>query len=231
MLREARFVQARLDDPVHVLWGILAPRDSLICAGPEVSPGLLQDCVVVDAFMVGCLSLLDGTPHVGRCSASVWSLEAQDHALGRLLQRDPSATIGDVLWEAHTAVLNMNVQLTPANATFFLPGGHGEFLARIARTRNRSDGLRLHIQCRTWLHQDAMHQTRVPVATTDTFGARIGDNLLMPVPLRHLAQLPDPSVAEDFFAKSRELSDLHRDLRAAATARTPSGALNSLHFH
>jgi hypothetical protein len=145
--------------------------------------------------------------------------------------RDPSANIDDVLWEAHTAVLNMNVQLTPADATFFLPGGHGEFLARIARTRNRSDGLRLHIQCRTWLHQDAMHQTRVPVATTDTFGARIGDNLLMPVPLRHLAQLPDPSVAEDFFAKSRELSDLHRDLRAAATARTPSGALNSLHFH
>jgi hypothetical protein len=127
MLREARFVQARLYDPVHVLWGILEPRDSLICAGPEVSPGLLQDCVVVDAFMVGCLSLLDGTPHVGRCSASVWSLEAQDHALGRLLQRDPSATIDDVLWEAHTAVLNMNVQLTPADATFFLPGGHGGF--------------------------------------------------------------------------------------------------------
>jgi len=29
-------VKARLDDPVHVLWGILEPRDSLICAGPEV---------------------------------------------------------------------------------------------------------------------------------------------------------------------------------------------------
>jgi hypothetical protein len=205
ILREARFVQARLDDPVHVLWGVLEPRDSIICANPDVPPGLLQDCVVVAAFMVGRLSLPNGTPHPGRCSASVWSLEAQDHALGRLLQRDPGANIDDVLWEAHSNALNLNLQFTPADATFFLPAGNGGFLARFRRTRNRDDGLRFHIQCRTWLSNDMRDQ--IPVATTDTFGARIGDNLLMPVPLRHLAQLPDRSVAKDFFAKAREFSD------------------------
>ena len=57
-----------------------------------------------------------------------------------------------------------------------------------------------------------MHQTIVPIATTDTLGAGMGDNLLMPVPLRHLAQLPHRSVAEEFFAKAREFSDLHREL-------------------
>jgi hypothetical protein len=57
-----------------------------------------------------------------------------------------------------------------------------------------------------------MHQTKVPIATTDTLGAGMGDNLLMPVPLRHLAQLPHRSVAEEFFAKAREFSDLHREL-------------------
>jgi hypothetical protein len=53
---------------------------------------------------------------------------------------------------------------------------------------------------------------QIPVAPTGTFGARIGDNLLLPVPLRHLASLPNQSVAQTFFAKARELSDLHRAL-------------------
>jgi hypothetical protein len=210
LLREARFVQARFDDPVHVLWGILEPRDSVICAGPDVGPGLLQDCVVVAAFMVGRLSLPDGTPHLGSCSACVWSLEVQDHALGRLLQRDPSANIDDVLWEAHSNALKVNLDLVPLETAFFLPAGNGGFLAQLIHTRNRDDGFRLHVQCRTWLSNDMRDQ--IPVAPTDTFGARMGDNLLLPVPLRHLAQLPDRSVAETFFAKARELSDLHRAL-------------------
>jgi hypothetical protein len=53
---------------------------------------------------------------------------------------------------------------------------------------------------------------QIPVAIADTFGDRMGDNLLLPVPLRHFAQLSDRSVAEEFFTKSRELSDLHRAL-------------------
>jgi hypothetical protein len=210
MLKEARFVQARIEDPVHVLWAVLEPRDALICAGPDIDPGLLQDCVVVVAFMVGHLSLSDGTPLRGRCSACVWKLEAQDHALGRLLQRDPSANIDAVLWEAHSNALNMNVEFFPAETSFFLPAGNGGFLARIVRTRSRTDGVRFHIQCRTWLSCD-MHD-KIPAAATDTFGARMGDNLLMPVPLKHLAQLTHRSVAEDFFAKAREFSDMHGDI-------------------
>jgi hypothetical protein len=212
MLKEARFVQARLKDPVHVLWAVLEPRDAVICAGPDVGPGLLQDCVLVDNLVAGRLSRPDGTPHIGLCGPGVWTLEVQDHALGRLLQRDPSADIDDVLWEAHSAALKMNLEFAPADTSFFLPAGNGGFLARLEHTRNRvNDGeFGLHIQCRTWLSKDMRDQ--IPVATTDTFGARIGDNLLMPVPLRHLAQLPDRSVAEQLFAKSRELSDLHRAL-------------------
>jgi hypothetical protein len=210
MLREARFVQARVDDPVYVLWGILQPSDSIICAGSDVAPGMLQDCVVVAAFMIGHLSLPDGTPHLGRCSACVWSLEVQDHALGRLLQRDPTANIDNVLWEAHSNALNMNVQYTPANTSFFLPAGNGGFLAHLVRTQNRDDGRRFHVQCRTWLSNDMRDQ--IPVVTTDTLGARMGDNLLMPVALRHLPQLPHRSVAEDFFAQSRDFPDMHREL-------------------
>jgi hypothetical protein len=130
------------------------------------------------------------------------------------LQRDPGADIDAVLWAAHAVGLNMNLEFVPADTSFFLPAGNGGFLARLEHTRNRAnDGeFGLDIQARTWLHHDAMHQTRVPIAVTDTFGARIGDNLLLPVPLRYLARLPDRSVAEQLFAKSRELSDLHRAL-------------------
>jgi hypothetical protein len=210
VLREAKFMQVRLDDPVHVLWAVLEPRDSVICASADVAPGLLQDCVVVDNLVAGRLSRLDGTPHLGRCGPGVWTLEVQDHALGRLLQRDPGADIDAVLWAAHTAALAVNLESFPVDTSFFLPAGNGGFLARLENTRNRvNDGeFGLHIQCRTWLSNDMRDQ--IPVATTNTFGARIGDNLLLPVPLRHLAQLPDRSVAETFFAKARELSDMHR---------------------
>jgi hypothetical protein len=141
---------------------------------------------------------------------AVWTLEVQDHALGRLLQRDPTADIDDALWEAHSSALNMNLEFVPADTSFFLPAGNGGFLARLEHTRNRVNDREfgMHIQCRTWLSNDMRDQ--IPVATTNTFGARIGDNLLLPVPLRHLAQLPDRSVAETFFTKARELSDMHR---------------------
>jgi hypothetical protein len=212
MLKEARFVQVRCEDPVHTLWAVLEPSDSVICAGPDVGPGLLQDCVVVSNLVAGRLSRPDGTPHLGRCGPGLWALEVQDHALGRLLQRDPGANIDAVLWEAHTAALNINIDQVIPTASFFLRAGNGGFLAQIEFTRNRDDTslFGLHIQCRTWLHQDAMHQTRVPLATTTTIGARIGDNLLIPVCLRHLARTTDGAAAETFFAKARELSDLQR---------------------
>jgi hypothetical protein len=54
-----------------------------------------------------------------------------------------------------------------------------------------------------------MHQTKVPVATTKTFGARMGDNALLPVPLRHLAQTADGAGAEEFFSQSWQLLSRH----------------------
>ena len=59
----------------------------------------------------------------------------------------------------------------------------------------------MHVQARTWVHQDAMRETRVPVATSETFGSRFGDNLFLPMPLRHLAQGPEGPVPAEFFAK------------------------------
>jgi hypothetical protein len=176
MLKKARFVEVRSEDPVHALWAVLEPSDSVICAGPDVPPGLLQDCVVVANLIAGRLSRPDGTPHLGRCGPGLWALEVQDHALGRLLQRDPGADIDAVLWEAHTAALNINIDQIIPTASFFLRAGNGGFLAQIEFTRNRDNGrlFGLHVQCRTWLHQDAMHQTRVPLATATTIGARLG---------------------------------------------------------
>src|SRR5215469_5300596 len=82
ILKEARFVQARLNQrPPHALWAILDPRNSVICNVPGVDAGRLQDCVTVDCIAVGRLSAADGTLACAR-DAGVWTLEAQDHALG-----------------------------------------------------------------------------------------------------------------------------------------------------
>jgi hypothetical protein len=205
-LKEARFVQCRLESPAYALRAILKPRGSIICDVPGVDAGRLQDCVVVAGLPAGRLSLPDGTPHFGIAGPGIWTIEVQDHALGRLLQRDPGADIDAVLWGAHQTALNMHID-KPVDTNFWLPTGNGGFVAQMVGTRTQqNDGeFGFHVQCRTWLHNDQLDKAKIPVATTNTFGERMGDNFLLPVPLRHLAQVPECSAAKLFFTRAREL--------------------------
>jgi hypothetical protein len=55
------------------------------------------------------------------------------------------------------------------------------------------------------VHQDTLAETRPPISSSNTFGTRVGDNMLLPVPLRDLAQTPEGSCADLFFEKSFQL--------------------------
>ena len=111
-------------DPLDISAVNLEPRGSVICAVDDFGPGLLQDCVVVNHLVVGKFSRPDGTPHIG-CNAGIWALEVQDHALGHLLQRDLNTNLDDILWEPHSAALNMETTYIPPDTSFFLLAGNG----------------------------------------------------------------------------------------------------------
>ena len=45
----------------------------------------------------------------------------------------------------------------------------------------------MHLQVRTWIHEDQRYEEQALVVTSKTVGERLGDNVLLPMPLRHLS--------------------------------------------
>jgi hypothetical protein len=174
------------ETPAHALWACLRPRGPVFCADPGVGPGRLQDCVTVGGLALGRLVRPDGARHDGRSDCGLWGLAATDHALHRLCQRDPAADIDETMWAAHAAALAM--LLPAAGATVFLPAGNGGFVATFEATRDRDTGgtPMFHCQCHTWLHTLQLSEVEAAQAAASRSGAPLGDNLLLPMPLRHL---------------------------------------------
>jgi len=145
------------------VWSILKPRDSIRIESDR--PGDMQDCVVVNYLMCG-------RHPEGDCqSDGNWTLEAQDHALGRLLQRDPKCDPALVLNAAHRATLRLKSSDVLPNAkvlrsdSFLVPAGNGAFVSqfRLGEDASLKGNFVAHIVARTWLEQDMLHDNQMPL--------------------------------------------------------------------
>jgi hypothetical protein len=175
--------QARLlgKAPLAV-WAVLKPRDG-VRVDPK-TPSEAQDCITVD-YLVGGMVFPRG-PFQGD---GIWTLEVTDHALGRLLQRDPGEDLPAVIMAAHHAVLNIrlhNAQTYFAGeGSFRLPAGNGEFrcVGVSGFDVSRANEPMLHIRALTWLHRDQL-QDEPPDPPVSDDEPRLGDSFLLPAPLR-----------------------------------------------
>jgi hypothetical protein len=92
----------------HLLLTVLRPRESGLI--DRVDPSDDQLVVAVEYLIVGV------SARSGGWASGLWSMEIPDHALGRILQREPRADPTTVLLDAHRNALALRVeQLRPYN--------------------------------------------------------------------------------------------------------------------
>jgi len=116
----------------------------------------------------------------------LWTLEIRDHALGRLAQRSPGVGFDEAIFEAHRAVLD--TQLVRFKGNFLSQAGDGGFVCSLTAGRDKAiGGPCVCISAHTWIHYDRFAENQTFAASG---GDRLGDNLLMPVALRHWIDVP-----------------------------------------
>jgi hypothetical protein len=173
------------------LWAALRPRGHVLsCPKTE---GEKQDCVTANYVLAGAI---DGPGRGGRGITGLWSVEVPDHALLRVLQRNPGADLTAVLLDAHRAVLRLPTddivrrafldiasrdEPTPG---FLMAAGGGVFICEFhfARAASNKEYM-IGVRAVTWLHNDQLRddQRPEPEGVPDQ---RLGDGILLPLPLR-----------------------------------------------
>jgi len=161
------------------VWAYVKPREPVNFA-PN-SPSEAQSGATVDYIFIG------ETGEYFNVGKGLWTIEATDHALGRLLQRSPGADLDAVLLDAHHRLLAVPVADVSGLDEFFLPAGNGVFASQLRSGPDVSTGEEsIHARCSTWLHADQLQDSQLPVATGGA-GQHLGDVLLKPTPLRRLS--------------------------------------------
>jgi hypothetical protein len=161
----------------------LHPRQSVVCPGEGVGPAYLQDCATVDFIAIGRTWDHQSDCVVRGRGKGLWSIEVSDHALGRALQRDPTADLGALLFEAHRAAQALRIGV-PKDG-FLIPAGRGSFRCSLRGGPDETTGKYcVWVSAHTWLHADQLadDQHFAPSSATE----RLGDSLLRPLALRHL---------------------------------------------
>ena len=179
------------------IWSVLKPREAVTVDNDD--PSLQQDCVVIEYFVVGMLpNYLGDRFHKvdSRANKGQWTLEVPDHALRRLIVRAPGVDIGATLMTAHHAVLRArddNEQLFPAavdpDKSFLVPAGDGVFVCGLVLGEDVKFGTAAHVFAHTWLHNDQLHDDQTPLLVERGTGARLGESLLLPLPLRRMTRV------------------------------------------
>jgi hypothetical protein len=183
---------AKLESPPGercAVWVYLRPRGYVIETNGKI-PGMAQNCITANYVVVG--SPLGKTPRV---ADGLWTLEATDHALGRLLQRARTADPETVLLEAHRTILKGEIDDMDAairrnggGDSFLLAAGPGAFICTPVIAPETTSGLiTMHIRLPTWLPSDLMYDHQVPIATTADGVNSLGGSFLKPVPLQSTA--------------------------------------------
>ena len=170
----------------YALWSILKPRGSVFVeaigetSAAEIA-SMSQDAVTVDYVFAG---LANGGVRTGE---GVWTLEIPDHALGRAVERSGFLTPESIIREAHRNVLNAPIDAPGwKNKRALLKAGAGCFGVDFCAGTDVSAGgaPMFHVRARTWLADDMLGPDQQPVGGEGEEGDRLGDLLLLPLPLR-----------------------------------------------
>jgi hypothetical protein len=184
------------------LWAALAPRNA-VTVNPATE-GQKQDCVAVNYVLIGALA---GPGIGGMIADGLWSIEISDHALLRVLQRDPAADLAAVLFGVHRSALLLpndiaeEVDMAAAAGEgrasgFLVSAGDGVFICEFNAATDRSNWQKmLGVRAVTWLHNDQLRDDQRPEPEGRP-GDRLGEGLLLPVPLRRV--LPRRSPGDPF---------------------------------
>lgn len=164
------------------LWALLRPRGALMAWSDN--PSERQDCVVVDCIIAG-----SGIARPGfdcAMAGGFWSLEVTDHALGRLLQRCPRASLDQVLLEAHHNALRIRTDdvfdgFEDSDRSYLLRAGEGCFIISMIRGKEADTGeVSVGIRCHTWIHGDQLTDRQVLLDTSGSDGHRLQHFMLLP---------------------------------------------------
>jgi hypothetical protein len=104
------------------------------------------------------------------------------------LQRDPAADVDQVLWAAHEALLQVHLDYA-TDQDFLLPAGNGGFICGTVNGLDENDETFTFVRARTWLNEDQLRDEQRFATIGQELGTRLGDNVLLPIPLRHLAKV------------------------------------------
>lgn len=177
-----------------LVWSALKPRASVTYPDrdrDDIDPLDIQNCVTVNYVLAGQLE----PGHVG-LAEGLWSLELQDHALGRLIERNAGGSdLTDCILQAHRALLRISATLVvehyKAERDLVLPAGPGAFICtiRFGNDMMQNDETMLHLIARTWVSVGQLHSSQrvLPVSQNDP----LKDSLLLPQPLRTVALASD----------------------------------------
>lgn len=180
---------SRLHAVTYTAKGFTATWAYLVPCGPQLrqadidTPGQGQDCIAVG------YTLIRGDARGGGVEQGRWTLEVSDHALHRLIDRNPGVDLGRVLFDAHDAALKMStlatVELDPESnlATFSLAAGAGVFVCEMQYGRLENGQATAGIRARTWMDNDD-RPDRLQPAPAGKPGERLMDDHLLPAPLR-----------------------------------------------
>lgn len=170
----------------HATWAVIKPRGPVLDArGLQLTPGEQQAGVVVNYLVAGRMAP-DAT-----LSEGLWTVEIPMHALGRALQRDPTASLDALVLELHRRLL---AAPTAGLDSYVCDGmvvkaGRGAFLCTCyPPALNVSTGRpSLLVRANTWLQSEQLrgeqrHQaTRLDSVTEEP---SLGMSWFLPDPLR-----------------------------------------------
>lgn len=176
-----------------LIWAALKPRSSVTFPHEDSDPLDAQNCVTVNYVLAGQLE-----PKSIGIAEGLWTMEVQDHALGRLIERNANATdLTDCVLQAHHALLRISADLLidhfKRERDIVLPAGPGAFICtiRLGQDMHENDEPILHLIARTWVSVGQLHSSQrvLPVSQTDP----LMNSLLLPQPLRVITMAPDDS--------------------------------------
>jgi hypothetical protein len=155
MAKHASLQDARLEGRTPLaLWAYLKPREAVL-ADPD-EPGQMQDCVTVEYVLAGAVL---GPDSHGRADG-LWTLEASDHALLRLLTRSPGTDLSAVLFDAHRSLLALPEDALRKSNTddILIAAGDGVFICEFMHGQDISldYALMMYFRAKTWLHMDQL---------------------------------------------------------------------------
>ena len=211
----------RLDRHSVAVWAFLDPfdEDNQHLNRPARNR---QAGVAISYMVMGCTMEGPGlfTGH--------WTINVTDHALGRVLERDPGADLNAVLLAAHQTIIGSSHTKWEALASnerrpgqpfsVLVAAGNGAFVCDMGFT-DEDEGL-IWLVARTWLHRDQLFEAQdraVVLPAAMSADDRLGDDIMLPAPFRRIERDTDGGAIVDVWDHAPLLE--YDQLAATALAR------------